>query len=288
LKNRRRPFWHYDKLHDVERLHALDADHITSPSAAMNKEMISVWDLDRQRLTVLPSPFVPPQPLLDVPVETHTNTVTFVGRLELRKGVLDLARAIPRIIERFPQVRFRFVGRAHQYSPEPGLDMRQYLERQLAAYGSAVEFAGRVSLDQVPDVLAKTDVCVFPSAWEAWGYVCAEAMAAARGVVGSNAGGLADLLAPDAEGKKVGLRVSPKSPKRLAKAICELLEQRELRLELGRRARQRIIEEYGADVIGPRLEECFRRAIEHRRRVGPRTRVLGLPVSTPERHAASR
>jgi len=286
LRRGTRPFWYYDKAHDVERLHALDADHITSPCEAMSNEMIPAWDLEPQRVTLLPYPYVPPRALLDVPVETHTRTVTFLGRLEMRKGVLDLARAIPRILRRHPQVRFRLVGRPHHYSPQPGLDMQQYLERELAGYGEAVEFVGRVSLDQVPDVLARTDVCVFPSLWEAWGYVCAEAMAAARGVVGSNAGGIADLLAPDARGQQVGLRVPPHRPRRLAKAVCELLERPEWRLELGRRARQRIIDEYGVEAIGPRFEECFRRAIEHRRRLGPRKSVLGRPLTAPASNTA--
>jgi glycosyltransferase involved in cell wall biosynthesis len=200
----------------------------------------------------------------------------------MRKGVVDLARAIPRILRRHPQVRFRFVGRTHDYSPEPGLDMRQYLERELARFGEAVEFTGAVALDEVPNVLARTDICALPSVWEAWGYSCAEAMAAGRGVVGTNAGGMADLLAPDSEGKEVGLRISPNDPRDLANAVSQLFEQRERRLELGRRARHRILKEYGVDAIGPKMEDCFHRAIEHRRRLGPRNTVLGVPVRTPQ------
>jgi len=275
----RRSYWRYDKARDVERLHALDADHIASPCSAMSKVMISVWDLDPQRVALVPYLFVPPAALLDVPVDTCTNTVTFLGRLEVRKGVLDVAQAIPRILRRHPDVRFRFVGRPHHYSPEPGLDMRQYLQRELARYGEAVEFTGPVPPDEVPDVLAKTDICVFPSVWEAWGYTCAEAMAAARGVVGSNAGGMADLLAPDSEGKEVGVGIAPNHPNDLAKAVSRLLEHRERRRELGRRARYRILDEYGVNAVGPKMEDCFRRAIEHRRSLGPRKTVLGAPVS---------
>ena len=279
----RRSYWRYDKARDVERLHALDADHIASPCSAMSNVMIPAWDLDPQRVALVPYLCVPSEALLDVPVDTCTNTVTFLGRLEVRKGVLDLARAIPHIFRRHPQVRFRFVGRPHHYSPQPGLDMLQYLQRELARYGEAVEFAGSVALDEVPDVLARTDVCVFPSVWEAWGYSCAEAMAAARGVVGSRAGGMADLLARDSEGKEVGLGISPNHPKDLAKAVSQLLEQPERRFELGRSARRRIVKEYGVNAIGPKMEDCFRRAIEHRRSLGPRTTVLGAPVTTPQR-----
>jgi glycosyltransferase involved in cell wall biosynthesis len=111
-------------------------------------------------------------------------------------------------------------------------------------------------------------------------------MAAARGVVGSNAGGMADLLAPDSDDKEVGVGISPNHPKDLAKAISQLLEQRERRLELGQRARRRIVKEYGVNAIAPKMEDCFRRAIEHRRWLGPRNTVLGAPVTTPQRTRA--
>ena len=275
--------WRYDRDSDVERLHALDADHITSPCMAMSKLMIPAWGLDPQGVAVLPSPYIPPEALLAVPVDTCTQTVTFLGRLEVRKGVLDVARAIPRVLGRHPQVRFRFVGRPHDYSPQPGLDMRQYLERELAPYGEAVEFAGPVPLEQVPAALARTDICVFPSVWENSPYTCIEAMAAARGVVGSSAGGMDDLLAPDSQGKDVGLRIPPNHPSDLANAVCQLLERFEWRVELGRRARRRIVEEHGENAIGPRFEDCFQRAIEHRRRLGPRKMALGRPVTAPRR-----
>ena len=280
-----RLYWRYDRTRDVERLHALDADHITAPCVAMSNLMIPAWGLDPQRVVVLPSPFVPPEALLAVPVDTCTKTVTFLGRLEVRKGVLDVADAIPRVLRRHPQARFRFVGRPHHYSPQPGLDMQQYLERELAPCGEAVEFAGPVPLEKVPAALDRTDICVFPSVWENSPYTCVEAMAAARGVVGSSSGGMADLLAPDSHGKAVGLLIRPNHPRHLANVVCQLLERFEWRVDLGRRARRRIVEEHGETAIGPKLEDCFHRAIEHRRRLGPRTMVLGRSVTTLRRFA---
>jgi hypothetical protein len=34
------------------------------------------------------------------------------------------------------------------------------------------------------------------------------------------------------------------------------------------------------------MEDCFHRAIEHRRRLGPRSTVLGVPVTSPPRARA--
>ena len=48
----------------------------------------------------VPYPFVPSPKLLEIPVETETGTVGFIGRVEKRKGVVDLASAIPAIIQK--------------------------------------------------------------------------------------------------------------------------------------------------------------------------------------------
>ena len=198
----------------MERGHARDADEIVSPSRALAMQLIDEWGLDARRVVTIPLPFEPSEALLRIPADTDTSVVTFLGRLESRKGVLDVARAIPRVLAEIPNARFRFVG-APEPSPVSGMDMRQYLERELAAHGESVELVGPVPLEQVPDALARTDLCVLPSVWENFPFSCLEAMAAARGVVGSSAGGMAEML----DGGRVGLLVPPRNPRALASAI---------------------------------------------------------------------
>jgi glycosyltransferase involved in cell wall biosynthesis len=79
----------------------------------------------------------------------------------------------------------------------------------------------RGGLFQVPPVLGDADVCIFPSLWENFPFVCLEAMSGA--IVGSSAGGMAEMLAEGA-----GMLVKPGSPARWAEAICQRL------LEVGR------------------------------------------------------
>jgi glycosyltransferase involved in cell wall biosynthesis len=281
LRARRRPLWGYDhrfagehrralQADRVERAHARDADEIAAPSHDIGQAMIAVWGLEASRVAHVPYPYVPAAELLAIPVETRTNVVTFVGRLEVRKGVIPLARAIPRILRDVPRARFRFVG-ASEPSPQPNVDMREYLERLLGRHRDAVEFTGPVAPDRIPAILASSDVCVFPSLWENFPCVCLEAMAAGRGVVGSDAGGMADML----DRGRVGRTIPPRSPRAIAAAVIELLRDPELRIRLGRAARERLRTAYNSERIGELQEAGYLRAIERRHALGPRK---ALPV----------
>lgn len=264
------PQFHYDPSTDIERLQTLEADTIAAPSIAIGEVLKSRWQLEADKLCPVPLPYIPTPELLNIPVTTQTNTITFLGRLEIRKGILDLAKAIPLILRQCPDARFRFVG-AVWNSPRRDLDMRQYLERRLYRYQHALEFTGKVSLAEIPSFLEKTDICVFPSLWESFGLVCLEAMAAARGVVGSSAGGMAEILQSEVGRDEVGRLVPPASPEKIAAAVIELLQNPALRMQLGQAARDRVLSEYSPEQIGKMQEASYLQAIERRRAIGSRS-----------------
>jgi glycosyltransferase involved in cell wall biosynthesis len=130
-----------------------------------------------------------------------------------------------------------------------------------------VEFTGPVTPDAIPGILAATDICVFPSLWENFPYVCLEAMAAARGIVGSNAGGMVDML----DSGQVGRLIPPHSSKSIIEAVIELLENPDLRIKLGQAARTRLLKEYNLERIGALQEASYARAIARRRAKGVRS-----------------
>ena len=269
-----RPRWGHDpaleihraqtiEANRIERLHALDADEIVAPSKALGKAIIDEWGLNPEIISHVPYPYQASERLLKIPVDTHTNVVAFLGRLEVRKGVLDLAKAIPNVLRQFPEARFRFVGPS-DVSPDPTVNMEQYLKMMLRKFNKAVEFTGGVPMDRIPEVLAAADICVFPSIWENFPLVCLESMAAARGIIGSNAGGMKDML------DKAGKLIPPNSPDDIAKGLIDLLKNKELRMALGHAARRRLLKEYNADRIGVLQEACYIRAKKRRRSKGVR------------------
>jgi glycosyltransferase involved in cell wall biosynthesis len=94
-------------------------------------------------------------------------------------------------------------------------------------------------LDQrndIPELLAASDVLVSPSENEPFGRVLAEAGAAGLPVVASNSGAKAEII----EHGKTGLLVAQNAPEALAAGCLELLRNPAQRLEMGVRARERV------------------------------------------------
>lgn len=266
LLRRERPFYDYRPKEDPERAHCLDADEVAAPSRAIGEKVQREWGLDPEKLAYFPLAYVPDGALLRVPLDTETNRVTYYGRLEVRKGVVDLAEAVPLILDACPQAQFRFVGRSLP-SPKAGMDMKTFLAQKLARHGSAVEFCDAVAPAEVPALLAETDVCVFPSLWESFGYTCLESMAAGRGVAATTPSGMDEMLRG---GREYGLLVPPQSPQRIASAVTSLLRDPAQRVEYGAAARQRVVEHYSLSRVGELQEASYERAIRRRSAAGPR------------------
>lgn len=259
--------WKYTPYHSVllERSHVLEADEIAAPSQSIGEILADRWKLDSTRIANFPYPYIPSPELLKIPVETQTDTVTFLGRLEVRKGVLDLAKAIPLVLRQHPQAKFRLIG-SSEHSQDPKVPMRQYLEEQLKPYSASVKFHDPLPLDQIASAFASTDICVFPSIWDNFPNVCLEAMSAGRGIVGTHTGGMREMLHQNTAGRVI----SPRQPQEIAEAVLELLRNPTLRMQLGQAARDRIMTEYNADRIGVLQEESYSRAIQRRKSLGAR------------------
>jgi glycosyltransferase involved in cell wall biosynthesis len=250
------PYWTYDPSTDPEREHAMEADVVAAPSKSIGRLMADWWDLDNEKIDSFPYPFEARNSFLRIPPETDTGRITFIGRLEMRKGVLDLMRAVPRVLDHHPEAQFRFIGRALNH-PKTGENLRALMERNLTDYQESVEFTGPVPYEQIPSYLEQTDICAFPSLYESFGLVCTEAMSAARGIVASSAGGMSEML----DGGACGRVVPPERPRALADAVLDLLAHPEKRKQLGRAARKRVQREYSFEAVAPQQEACYEHAI---------------------------
>jgi glycosyltransferase involved in cell wall biosynthesis len=122
--------------------------------------------------------------------------------------------------------------------------------------------AGVMLATNVPhkDVLAAwhySTLAVVPSRWpDPCPLVALEAMAAGRPIVASAAGGLVDLVTD----QETGLLVPPNDPLALAHAISRLLDNPQLRSQMGVAARHRA-QAFRASSVVPRIEAVYRQAM---------------------------
>ena len=98
---------------------------------------------------------------------------------------------------------------------------------------------------------------LFPSRWESFGLVCPESMSAARAVIGSSSGGMAEIIV-DGES---GILVPPKNPQAIAKAILNLINRPERVTTLAINGRQRVLDFLSHEGILPLQIASYERAI---------------------------
>lgn len=238
-----------------ERDYVTQCHFIASPSQAMADWAVREWGIDPAKTMVVPNPYAPSNDLINIRPASNRKTVGFFGRLEYRKGVCDLIDAIPEILEAEPDASFRFVG-APLSHPGTRESFDKYILRRLNKVAARITLAGAKSLPEMPAEYDQVDVCVFPSVWENFPYVCLEAMSAAKAIVASNSGGMAEML--DSDG---GLLVPPRNPKAIAAAVIRLLQADDLRIRMGFDARRRVLDQYSAENIAPQIEKSYTMAI---------------------------
>lgn len=239
------------KEEDIDYLITALADQIHTPSISLGDIVSEKWNIERKKIYNVPYPFIPNENFLQIPIGAQKKTITYIGRLEIRKGLIALTEAMPAIFEAVSEANFNFVGKP-VHSIIPGLNMREYIETKLRKYKSRIHFLN-VGFSEIPGVLQETNVCVFPSIWENFPNVCLEAMSAGRAIVASNRGGMKDML----EKPKCGLLVDPLNSKEIADAVIELLQNNELNKNLGMAARQKVFNEYNSYKIGSLMETCY-------------------------------
>jgi glycosyltransferase involved in cell wall biosynthesis len=164
----------------------------------------------------------------------HAPLVGNVAALVPHKGQRHLVEAAALVVRQVPDARFVIAGEG---------ELRQALERQIKEHRleKHVLLAGFR-----PDVLSvhkAFDIFVMSSVTEGLGTSLLDAMACAKPVVATTAGGIPEVVA-DGE---TGLLVPPRDHHALAEALVRLLNDAALRQRLGRAGLARVREHFTAE-----------------------------------------
>ena len=118
--------------------------------------------------------------------------------------------------------------------------------------------------NDVPAVLAAADVCILPSTSESFGMVLAEAMALGKPCIGSDVGGIPEVV----EDGVTGLICEP-TGESLARTMRCMLESAERRRAMGEAGRQRVEELFSLPRQAEGFADAFRYAIAAARGTEP-------------------
>lgn len=187
------------------------------------------------------------QPLKELREATFPDpdqpVILFVGSNMHRKGVPDLIKAAPGVIENYPQAKFIIVG------SDKAVGSLKTLCSDLKV-SQNFEFVGWQSQEDLLGLYLRASLFVMPSLTEALGVTFLEAMAAGVPVIGTEVGGIPEII----QNGFNGLLVPVKSPASITEAINQLLADENLRKRLADNAGANLTKFY----ISTMMECTFR------------------------------
>ncbi len=163
-----------------------------------------------------------------------TRLIT-VGRMHESKGHHVLLAAVGRLIDDGRDIQLTMVGDGPQ---------RDELEAQVKRLeiSDRVTFTGSVSEDRIIELMPNADMFILASYAEPLGVVYMEAMAMGVATIGTNAGGVGEIITTGHD----GILVEPDNADALAMAIGQLIDDPAERTRLAQCGRQTIVEKFDA------------------------------------------
>jgi glycosyltransferase involved in cell wall biosynthesis len=189
-------------------------------------------------------------------IKPETNTILFVGRTDLLKGIRELVNALSLIKEHS--------WKAYIIGTGDGLDEYIEMSKDLGIKEKIV-FLKNLEYDDIDGYYQKASIVVFPSMCaESFGLVGIEAMSFGRPVVAFDVGGPREWLL-DGE---TGFLVKRGDIKMLADKISKLLIDEKLARKMGQRGQERVEKYYRKEIHLKQLLNIYEEAIRKRKEKG--------------------
>ncbi|MFJ7985478.1 GT4 family glycosyltransferase PelF [Streptomyces sp. NPDC094447] len=199
--------------------------------------------------------------------EPETPTLSWCGRVDPIKDLETLIRAYAICRAELPALRLRLFGPV----PAGNEDYLTRLEKLAAELGvtDGVTFEGRIS--DVPSAYAAGSVVMLSSISEGFPFSLIEAMSCGRATVSTDVGGVREAVGD------AGIVVPPREPAVMAAAVTALLRDGARRAELGRRARQRVVDRFTLHRSVDGFRQIYRELAGDRVRPAARPRIRTKP-----------
>jgi len=186
-----------------------------------------------------------------------------VGQISPWKGLVDVIRAMPKVLSFFPEARLLVVGEPKFDTVSARYDNVAYFKELKSLVEELnlkkeVIFTGERS--DIPEVMKAIDLLILASWEEPFGRALIEAMAMEKPVISTNVGGPTEIIKDGV----TGVLISPKNPEVIAQAVIELTSNRKKSEEMGRRGRADVQRRFNADTYVTRMFVIYKKILDRR------------------------
>lgn len=158
--------------------------------------------------------------------------ILFIGRLERRKGIDILLEAIKIVLRKHKNVKVIIAGN-DKIPFSKGKTIKELFMNENPGIMDCVSFLGEIGEAEKNILLRNCDIFVAPSRYESFGLVFLEAMQLSKPVIGTDVGGISEIV----DNGLNGILVKPEDCDALSLAISSLLSNKLKREEIGKNAR---------------------------------------------------
>jgi glycosyltransferase involved in cell wall biosynthesis len=184
-------------------------------------------------------------------IDKDDLVVTSVARFTLQKQPLKLISAFAEVCKKIDGVKLLMVGDGEQRTKAISLIRRLKIEDKVILQSFRQD---------VPDILAASDIFVLPSLWEAFPIALLEAMSMGKAVIGTNVDGTPEIIEQNVNGILVGLE---EMEKEISEALIKLCQNKEFREKLRENAIKSIYNKYNVETLARKNEEVYRQLVEN-------------------------
>lgn len=178
-------------------------------------------------------------------VSPNSKNIVMVANMHVGvKGHGDLIEAAKAVRERFPEARFLLAGDG---------EMRPFFESKVRALGLTEMFIFLGHRTDIPQLLSLCDIGVLASKSEGLPNAVLEYLAAGLAVVATTVGGIPEIIKNEVH----GLLIPPESPTALSAAIVRLLEDPQLRANMGKAGQERVRTRFNFQGVLDNLRQVY-------------------------------
>ncbi len=191
---------------------------------------------------------------LKLPLDTPI--ITIVGVFMEWKGQEYFIRAIPKVLDTFPTVKFLLVGDTSFSHHKSYASFLKQLAKDMQLEENIIFTGYR---EDMLDIMYASDIIVHASiSPEPFGYVIIESMSVGKPIIATNIGGPCEII----ENGKEGILVAPRNPDAIANECIKLLGNHELCVKMGKYGREKVEKYFKAERMIREMEEIWTKLIK--------------------------
>ena len=239
---------------------------LIAPVTSVNKKWETLYEAEEQRIDPIyngvDTDLFKPTPKPDR--TAGRPTVVAAAHVFPLKDIETMIRCCDLVRRDIPDVQFILYG---------GLDVDPGYTKQCKKLAGKLDLGEHFVFGGFHDAPQKLfnegDISILSSISEGFPYTVIESMSCARPVVATDVGGIREAL----EG--CGILCQPRNPQDLADGVIKLLSDDQLRIDLGRKARERVLLKYTIEKSVNRYYEVYKRM--HQKEREPIKERVSLP-----------